>query len=165
MVEETIYSKDEVYKLLETVMDPEIPVISVVDMGIITDVLIHNDQVLVKMIPTFTACPAIQLMQQNIKDRLLKAGYANVEVVLDKDIRWNSDRVTEKGKKLLEEFKLGAPATHGGNVTEEMIAQSKCPYCGSTNTTINSLFGSTLCRSMHFCYDCKTKFERFKPVA
>jgi ring-1,2-phenylacetyl-CoA epoxidase subunit PaaD len=165
MVNNIFYNKESIFKILETVMDPEIPVISVVDMGIITDVQINTNHVLVKMIPTFTACPAIKLMQQNIKDSLLKAGYVNVSVEIDKDVRWNSDRVTEKGKKLLQDFKLGTPVTHGGEVTEEMISQSACPYCGSTNTTINSLFGSTLCRSMHYCYDCKTKFERFKPVA
>jgi ring-1,2-phenylacetyl-CoA epoxidase subunit PaaD len=165
MVKTDNINKDFIMSILEKVMDPEIPVISVVDMGMITDVVINNNSVLVKMIPTFTACPALKLMQQNIKDSIVNVGIENVQVELDKEVRWNSDLVSEKGKRLLEDFKLGAPVTHHGQITNEMITESKCPYCGSTNTTINSLFGSTLCRSMHFCYDCKMKFERFKPVA
>ncbi len=165
MVNAKIIDREFVMNILSKVMDPEIPVISVVDMGMITDVIISGEQVIVKMIPTFTACPALKLMQQNIYDNLLKSGLSQVEVLIDKEIRWNSDRVSEKGKKLLEEFKLGTPATHHGNVTEEMISKSKCPYCGSENTTMNSLFGSTLCRSTHYCFDCKMKFERFKPIA
>jgi ring-1,2-phenylacetyl-CoA epoxidase subunit PaaD len=165
MVNHLNINKEYVLSLLEKVMDPEIPVISVIDMGMITDVLINDNNVVVKMIPTFTACPAIQLIQSNIKLNLEQHGIPSVSVLLDKDVLWNSDRVTEKGKILLEDFKLGTPIKHNGIVTDDMIMNSVCPYCGSDNTTINALFGSTLCRSLHFCYNCKNKFERFKPVA
>ena len=154
----------DIYKVLATVMDPEIPVLSLVDLGMITDVKIAEDKITVVMLPTFTACPAIKYMQNDIMQKMKVAGYTKVEVIIDTENKWTSDRVSEKGKKALENFGLGTPPMHHGNISGEMIAQSKCPHCGSTNTTLNSLFGSTLCRSIHFCFDCKQSFERFKPM-
>lgn len=156
--------EEEILAALEDVKDPEIPFISVVELGIITAVEIDDDKVKVKMIPTFTACPAIKLMQQQIRDRVLAMDYKNVEVVIDPTIAWSSDRVSEAGIKKLEKFGLGTAHRHGGEFSFEDLSQSNCPHCGSNNTTMQSLFGSTLCRSMHFCFDCKQGFERFKPL-
>ena len=158
------FDKKTIYLILDTIMDPEIPVLSVLDLGMISDVIIANDNITVMMLPTFTACPAIKHLKDNIKKGLEKSGYKNVEVVLDNVTKWTSDRMREGAKEKLEKFGLGTPPVHNGNITNEMIEESKCPYCGSTNTTLNSLFGSTLCRSMHLCFDCKMKFERFKPI-
>lgn len=149
---------------LREVMDPEIPVLSVVDLGIIEDIIINEDSVIVMMLPTFTACPAIKIMQSQIREKVMSMGYANVEVKVDDAIAWNSDRMTEEGKQKLEAFGLGTPLHHGGEFDLSAIEHSKCPHCGSANTTMNSLFGSTLCRSMHYCFDCKQGFERFKPL-
>ncbi|MCY7361279.1 MAG: phenylacetate-CoA oxygenase subunit PaaJ [Ignavibacteria bacterium] len=160
----TAVLKEDIYSALESVMDPEIPVLSVLDLGMITDVIINDDKVTVMMLPTFTACPAIKYIQHNISSQLNAIGYKNVEVILDTENKWTSDRMREGAKEKLEKFGLGTPPVHHGAITNEMIEQSKCPYCGSTNTTLNSLFGSTLCRSMHLCFDCKMKFERFKPI-
>ncbi len=157
--------KEEILSALESVMDPEIPTLSVVDMGMVTDVIVgEDDSVTVKMIPTFTACPALRVIKDMMKTKVESLGYENVTVVVDETVTWNSDRITEKGKKLLEEFGLGSPQRHRGNFGLEEIAHSKCPHCGSVNTTLNSIFGSTLCRSTHYCFDCKQAFERFKPV-
>lgn len=163
-INNSIVTKYEIITALRGVMDPEIPVLSVVDLGIIGDVEVTDEMVKVKMIPTFTACPAIKMIQNQIREKILSLGFKNTEVEIDSSIPWTSDRITEEGKKKLEKFGLGIPNRHGGEFTIEDIAQSKCPHCGSSNTTMNSLFGSTLCRSIHFCFDCKQSFEKFKPL-
>lgn len=162
--ENKIISKEEILESLCEVMDPEIPVLSVVDLGIIGDVVIEDDAVTVKMIPTFTACPAIRIMQQQIKEKVLSLGFGEVTVIVDDSVSWNSDRMSEEGKRKLEKFGLGIPNRHHGEFSLKEIEHSKCPHCGSSDTTMNSLFGSTLCRSIHFCFSCKQGFERFKPL-
>ncbi len=166
MVNSTMYDTREavICASLQEVMDPEIPVLSVIDLGIIEDVIIHGDSVIVMMLPTFTACPAIKLLQSQIKEKVMSLGYGNVEVKVDDAIAWSSDRMTPEGKIKLEKFGLGTPLHHGGDFDLAAIEHSGCPHCGSANTTMNSLFGSTLCRSMHYCFDCKQGFERFKPL-
>jgi ring-1,2-phenylacetyl-CoA epoxidase subunit PaaD len=151
---------------LYDVKDPEIPVISVVDMGIITDVKVDEDAnaAQVKMTPTFVGCPAINYMQQQIKKTVEELGYDKVEVIVDFDKRWSSNLISEKGRKQLEEFRLSPPPKHEGNITNELLEKAKCPNCGSTHTTLNSPFGPTLCRALHFCIDCKQGFEQFKPL-
>jgi len=164
-MESVVLSKEEILHALESVMDPEIPTLSVVDMGMVTDIIVNdNKSVTVKMIPTFTACPALRMIKDMMKTKVESLGCENVTVLVDDTVTWNSDRITERGKKLLEEFGLGSPQRHRGSFGMEEIAHSKCPHCGSTNTTMNSVFGSTLCRSTHYCFDCKQAFERFKPV-
>ena len=145
-------------------MDPEIPTLSVINMGMITGVEETTAGVCVKMIPTFTACPALQVIKEMIKSKVESLGYENVEVQVDDSIIWNSDRITPNGKKLLENFGLGTPQRHAGKFGLEEITHSKCPHCESEDTTMNSIFGSTLCRSTHFCFSCKQAFERFKPI-
>jgi ring-1,2-phenylacetyl-CoA epoxidase subunit PaaD len=162
--ENAIAGKEEILESLREVMDPEIPVLSVVDLGIIEDVLIEDDAITVKMIPTFTACPAIKIMQQQIREKISSLGFEDVKVIVDDSVTWNSDRMSEEAKRKLEKFGLGIPNRHGGQFSLEEIEHSKCPHCGSSDTTMNSLFGSTLCRSIHFCFACRQSFERFKPL-
>lgn len=163
-IENKIISKEEILEALHEVMDPEIPTLSVIDLGMIGNINIEEEAVQVNLIPTFTACPAIKLLQQQIRDKVLSLGFANVEVVKDDSIIWNTNRISESGKKKLEQFGLGVPQRHAGNFSLEDIEHSSCPHCGSSNTTMNSLFGSTLCRSIHYCFDCRQSFERFKPL-
>src|SRR5712671_550421 len=137
-LENRITSKKEILEALHQVMDPEIPVLSVVDLGIIEDVVIEDDAVTVKMIPTFTACPAIKLMQQQIKEKISSLGFREVQVIVDNSVAWNSDRMSEEGKKKLQKFGLGIPNRHGGEFSLEEIEHSKCPHCGSSDTTMNS---------------------------
>lgn len=158
-------TEHKVRKALERVMDPEIPIVSVLDMGMITEVKIGSDnQVMVRMTPTFAGCPAIEVLKKSIHDTVMELGAKSVEVIVDYQTAWDSNRITEGGKLKLEKFGLGRPEYHEGDVTMEMVEHAKCPYCGSENTTLNSTFGSALCRSIHFCYDCSQTFERFKPV-
>src|SRR6478735_10407086 len=98
-LENKIATKEEILEALHHVMDPEIPVLSVVDLGIIEDVLIEDQSVTVKMIPTFTACPAIKLMQQQIKEKISSLGFEDTRVIVDQSVSWNSDRMSDEGKK------------------------------------------------------------------
>ncbi len=153
------------YKALKAVKDPEIPVISVVDLGIITGVSIDaEDKVVIQMTPTFAGCPAIEVMKSSIAKQVREEGYEEVTVEVEFKTNWNSNRITEKGKQQLVEFGLGKPDEHEGEVTMEMVEKAECPFCGSEDTDLQSAFGSALCRSIHYCHSCRQTFERFKPV-
>lgn len=158
--------KQKIYDLLRQVKDPEIPVLSVVDMGIITAVDINpaSSQVLVTMTPTFVGCPAIDVMKKNIVGELAASGFS-AEVKVDFETKWTSDRMTTEAKDKLEKFGLAPPPlTSDEDLTEEQLNNVRCPYCHSTDTTLRSAFGSTLCRAIRFCFHCKQGFEQFKPV-
>ncbi len=156
--------RKDAYKVLETVMDPEIPTLSVLDLGMITDVAVVEKNVNVKLLPTFVACPATSYIKKNIADALQKAGFEWVQVDLETEMNWTSDRISEVGRKKLEAFGLGAPVQIDGILELDVIERVACPHCGSNNTELRSMFGSTLCRSIHYCNDCKQGFERFKPL-
>ena len=145
-------------------MDPEIPTLSVIDLGMITGVTVSDDGVMVRLLPTFVACPATNYIRANITEALTKSGFANPKVEMETELSWSSDRVTPQGRKLLEAFGLGAPVQIDGVLSLDMIEHVDCPHCGSKNTEMRSMFGSTLCRSIHYCLDCKQGFERFKPL-
>lgn len=155
-----------IYDALQAVKDPEIPVISVVDMGIITGVEVDEEQHIatIKMTPTFVGCPAIKHMQNDVQKTVEAMGYKKVVVIVDFEKRWSSNLISERGRKQLEDFRLSPPPIFEGEVTNELLEKAKCPHCKSTNTSLNSPFGATLCRAIHFCYDCKQGFEQFKPL-
>jgi ring-1,2-phenylacetyl-CoA epoxidase subunit PaaD len=157
-------NQEDLMRVLATVMDPEIPTLSVIDLGMITEATASNGYAHVRLLPTFVACPATSYIRKSIEDALMSAGFKFVEVEMEDKISWTSDRVTQRGKKLLEEFGLGAPVQIDGVLSLDTIEHVDCPHCGSANTTLRSMFGSTLCRSIHYCNDCKQGFERFKPV-
>lgn len=160
-------AEEQIWQALQMVKDPEIPVISVVDLGIITSVSYTEPDGLaeVVMTPTFTACPATKYMQTEIEQCVAALPFVRqTRVTIDFSIPWNSNRITETGKQQLKTFGLAPPPKYTGELGIETIAQANCPHCGSANTSLNLLFGPTLCRSMHFCYDCRQAFEAFKPV-
>ena len=158
--------EQQILDALQAVKDPEIPTISVVDLGIITNIQCNqNGEAIVTMTPTFTACPAIKIMQHQIKETLDQLPFVTQsEVVVDYSTPWTSNRITERGRKQIEEHGLSSRDRYEGELTLEQIEKARCPHCGSTHTSLNVLFGATLCRSIHFCYDCKQSFEAFKPV-
>lgn len=164
MMQITITEAD-IWKLLETVKDPEIPTLSMVDMGIITKVEIRNhSEVYVEMTPTFTGCPAIKMMENMVSERLHDAGINQVTVTTTFDKPWNSNKLTERGLMCLKKHGLAPPPKHEGEITIELLEHVPCPFCGSTNTEMKSPFGPTLCRSLHYCNNCLQAFEQFKPV-
>ena len=147
---------------LQQVKDPEIPVISVVDLGIITEIRADENYARVTMTPTFVGCPAIDFMREQIKKRVLELGFEKVEVIVDREYKWSTNDISEKGKRLLKEFRLAPPPKISGELSLDNL-RSDCPHCGSSNTTLNTPFGSTLCRAIYRCNDCKQTFEQFKP--
>ncbi|UYQ92808.1 phenylacetate-CoA oxygenase subunit PaaJ [Chitinophaga horti] len=157
-------TKDHVYKALEQVMDPEVPVLNVLELGMITDISIADGYVRVDMIPTFAACPAVNYIRNNIKTVLEQALDCTVEVNVNKQITWNSNRISEAALEKLRTFGLAAPQRHNGDGYVELMSHTPCPHCSSTDTYLRSPFGSTLCRAMHYCKSCGNLFEQFKPV-
>jgi len=146
------------------VTDPEIPVLSVVDMGIISDVRIEGDHIIVDVTPTFVGCPALDVIRQDIRRAALETGETDVTVRFVYDPPWTSDRITEEGRRKLLKFGLAPPGQRCGEHQTPDLNQTPCPYCGSTETDLESLFGPTLCRSIHYCRTCLQSFEHFKAV-
>ena len=159
-----IPTEEYIYTLLEKVMDPEIPFLSVLDLGMITGVMIDDrGAVTVKFIPTYNACPATRYIQNMIREDIKKAGIENIEVVIDTDVNWDSNRINDKGRAALAKAAI-TPPQRTDDVTPEQIEAARCPHCGSDDTTMKTMFGSTLCRSQHFCFGCMQWFEKFKPM-
>lgn len=154
-----------IWRALEAVTDPEIPVISVVDMGIIADVRVDDRRVAVDMTPTFVGCPALDVIRENIRSAVHALGEQDVEVNVVFDPPWSSDRITEEGRRKLKAFGLAPPVRPcAGAPLAASLEQVPCPHCNSTHTEVESFFGPTLCRSIHYCRDCLQSFEHFKPV-
>lgn len=158
------HTEDDIWKALEEVMDPEIPTISMVDLGIISGVSLSDSEASITMIPTFSGCPALKVMEEMVKEKIESLGIEKVDVHTNFDIPWTTDRITEKGRKALLKHGLAPPPVHDGYVELSMLSDVECPYCGSRNTEMKTPFGPTLCRSMHYCNNCLNAFEQFKPV-
>ncbi len=155
-----------VWQALEEVKDPEIPAISVVDLGIIIDISATEDgEVTIRMTPTFSGCPALQLIQFQVRKKARETeGVMNAEVQVDFDTQWSSNRISDKGRKAIKEFGLAPPARYEDDLDVETIRDVACPFCDSEDTVLKSAFGSTLCRAIHYCNTCEQAFEQFKPL-
>ncbi|MBO3700220.1 1,2-phenylacetyl-CoA epoxidase subunit PaaD [Roseivirga sp. E12] len=158
-------TNDIVKEWLDEVKDPEIPVLSLNDLGVITGIDIdHQGKVTVDMTPTFTGCPAMDVMKQDVLDVLEKRGVSDYDVNISFKTQWNSNMISEKGRKALKDFGLAPPPQHDMIVDIDIIERANCPHCGSENTEMKTPFGPTLCRSMHYCHSCLQAFEQFKPI-
>lgn len=153
-------TREQVLDWLRAVKDPEIPTVSVVDLGIITEVETGPDGVRVEMIPTFSGCHALGFMQINVEERLREMGLERVEVKVNRNRAWSSDLLTEAGRQGLRAHGLSLPPLSADGPDEP----AECPKCASRNTRMLSPFGPTLCRAIHHCNDCLETFEQFKPV-
>jgi ring-1,2-phenylacetyl-CoA epoxidase subunit PaaD len=155
---------DEVYAWLEEVKDPEIPVLSLVDLGVITYVVVDEEKVTVEMTPTFVGCPAMEYMKSEVEGVLKNRGVKDIEVNITFRKPWSSDMISEKGKKSLKQFGLAPPPSTKVFTDLEILETAICPRCEGTNTELKSPFGPTLCRAIFYCNTCKEAFEQFKPV-
>lgn len=155
---------ETIWQALQEVKDPEIPVVSVVEMGIVRDVTLSADAVQITITPTFAGCPALHVMRSEIKDRLACLGASSVHVETALHPPWSSDWITESGRHKLKDFGLAPPPRHGGNVPVTFYEPVACPYCDSQDTTIKNTFGPTLCRAIYYCNDCRQPFEQFKAL-
>ena len=158
-----------VWEELANLPDPEIPAISVVDLGVIGSVAASGDRVRIKLLPTFVGCPAIGVMQQQIGERMGALGL-EVDVVVSYDPPWTSDRISPAGREALRRSGFAPPAPMPAGPALGMLDElavlpiAECPYCGSRNTTMDNPFGPTLCRAIYHCEDCRQPFEQFKRV-
>jgi ring-1,2-phenylacetyl-CoA epoxidase subunit PaaD len=165
-------TKEQILVALHDVKDPEIPKLSVVDLGVITDIEIQPDNngkatnVLITITPTFAGCPALTVMKEDIKTKLEslpEIDTAEVKVSFDK--QWSSDMISEEGRRILKESGFAPPHVLGNDLVQiEILMDAECPLCGSKDTELRNSFGPTLCRAIHYCNNCKQAFEQFKPV-
>ncbi|KAA3659869.1 MAG: phenylacetate-CoA oxygenase subunit PaaJ [Chloroflexi bacterium] len=157
-------SIQEIWNALNEVPDPEIPVISLVEMGIVRQVRLLADGVEVTITPTFSGCPALKVMEEEIAAKLRDIGCEQVTVKTTLSPPWTSDWITDAARDKLKAFGLAPPTKHGGDIQITFFEPVACPYCDSDNTTIKNSFGSTLCRAIHYCNNCQQPFEQFKPL-
>lgn len=150
--------------LLQHVKDPEIPAISVVELGVVRSVDVDADgKAIVTITPTYTGCPAMDVMAADIKKELLEAGVPAVEVKMSLSPAWTTDWITETGKRKLKTYGIAPPEkTADIRALKGEQPVVACPQCGSTNTVMLSLFGSTACKALWKCNDCLEPFDQFK---
>jgi len=161
-----VVTADEVWAALAEIPDPEIPVISVVDLGVVRGVRVEDERVHVEFTPTFLGCPALEVMRDQMAARIAELGAEpEVEVVLDDS--WSTDRITPAGREKLREAGFAPPAPREAappTLVQLTTAAFRCPYCGSTETRLENIFGPTPCRSLRYCESCRQPFEQFKTI-
>lgn len=165
MVTEKNRSVDAIWKILKDIPDPEIPVLTVLDLGIVRDVLLHNDEVEVIITPTYSGCPAMDMIAMNIRLALLENGFKNVRVTTVLSPAWTTDWMSEEGKKKLKEYGIAPPNPRQQVCNNDLFAPHEavqCPHCNSYHTHRISEFGSTACKALYQCDDCKEPFDYFK---
>jgi ring-1,2-phenylacetyl-CoA epoxidase subunit PaaD len=157
---------DDVWAALAEIADPEIPVISLVDLGVIRDVAVDGGRVHVEFTPTFMGCPALEVMRDRMAERIEElGGEPDIDVVLDDS--WSTDRITPAGREKLRAAGFAPPAPRAAGAPQLVQLQRsgfRCPYCGSTETRLENLFGPTPCRSLRYCASCRQPYEQFKTI-
>lgn len=162
-----------VWNALAEVHDPEIPVLSLVDLKIIRSVKVDGEKVHVVMTPTFSGCPALNVMKQEVENRLIALGFIHVQVEFTYSVPWKTDMLDESTREKLRAFGIAPPVQlvlpqspegRKANLEHALEQPVPCPFCGSENTKLDSFFGATLCKQLFFCDSCHQSFDRFKPV-
>ena len=156
----------EVWAALDEIADPEIPVISLVDLGVIRNVQVDGDRVRVELTPTFLGCPALEAMRRALEDKVASLG-GEPEVAVIQDDSWSTDRISAVGREKLRAAGFAPPAPRAAGTTTLVQLQSRafrCPYCGSQETRLENIFGPTPCRSIRWCESCRQPFEQFKTI-
>lgn len=161
--------EQRIWQALAEIPDPEIPAISLVDLGVIGEVRVDGAGRLahVELLPTFVGCPAIEVMRQQIGERLTELGIAErVEVEVSFATPWTSERISHAGRERLRRSGFAPPVMTSGDGLDELavLPIAECPFCGSRNTTLENAFGPTLCRAIYHCSACRQPFEQFKRI-
>jgi ring-1,2-phenylacetyl-CoA epoxidase subunit PaaD len=153
-----------IYKVLSQVTDPEIPVLTIEDLGVLRDVEWEDDKLVVTITPTYSGCPAMGMIEKEIHSTLKEAGFENVLVKTSLSPAWTTDWLSEAGRNKLEEYGI-APPLHASADKKILLGKNsriRCPRCKSENTEMKSQFGSTACKALYVCKDCKEPFDYFK---
>ncbi len=157
---------EAVWAALDEIPDPEIPVISLVDLGVIRDVTVDGDHVRIEFTPTFLGCPALDAMTRALEASVASLG-AEPEIAVIMDGSWSTDRISVSGREKLRAAGFAPPAPRSAGPTTLVQLQSRafrCPYCSSTETRLENIFGPTPCRSIRWCESCRQPFEQFKTI-
>jgi len=151
---------EQVWAAFEEIPDPEIPVVSLVDLGVIRSVDVHDGHVRVEFTPTFLGCPALEVMKRALEESVRGLG-AEPQVQVVNDDSWGTDKITPEGREKLRAAGFAPPAPRLVQLQSQV---HRCPYCGSTETKLENLFGPTPCRSLRYCTSCRQPFEQFKTI-
>jgi ring-1,2-phenylacetyl-CoA epoxidase subunit PaaD len=158
-------TSEQVWAALDEVDDPEIPIVSLVDLGVVRDVHVDGNHVHVEFTPTFLGCPALEVMRDRMAAKIAELGAEpDVEVIADDS--WSTDRITPAGREKLRAAGFAPPAPREATAPTLLQLRKgfRCPYCGSTETRLDNLFGPTPCRSIRYCESCRQPFEQFKTI-
>ena len=159
-------TESQVWEALAEIPDPEIPVISLVELGVIRDVEVKDGHVRVDFTPTFLGCPALEVMREAMAERILALG-AEPDVRVLTDDSWSTDRITPEGRGKLRASGFAPPTPRGlgpPTLVQLQATGFRCPYCGSSDTALENIFGPTPCRSLRYCRSCRQPFEQFKTL-
>jgi ring-1,2-phenylacetyl-CoA epoxidase subunit PaaD len=163
------FRKEDILKLLDDVCDPEIPVLSIIDLGIVRSLEItpqpdHSNNITITITPTYSGCPAMDVIAFNIRMKLLQHHFKDVIINQRLSPAWSTDWMTQKGKDKLKVYGIAPPQKNKQRLNKlfETAEPVACPQCNSTNTRLISEFGSTACKALHQCNDCKEPFDHFK---
>jgi ring-1,2-phenylacetyl-CoA epoxidase subunit PaaD len=166
MVGEVNIKEETILEILSTVMDPEVPVLSIIDLGIVRNVEISaSNQIQIKITPTYTGCPATDVINMNIRLALMENGFSNVEIKNVLSPAWTTDWMSEAGKQKLKAYGIAPPNPKQIVCTTDIFQEEEaiqCPHCNSYNTQLISRFGSTACKALYKCNDCLEPFDYFK---
>ena len=162
----TSFSKQQIIDILSTIPDPEIPVINIKELGVLRDVEITGDECTVYITPTYSGCPAMKMIEDQIKEELKKIGIVKVKVNMIYSPAWTTDWITDEAKEKLRQYGIAPPL--GTTVDKGVLLGKKkniaCPQCGSTDVEMISQFGSTACKALYRCISCKEPFDYFKCI-
>ncbi|HEY0040080.1 MAG TPA: 1,2-phenylacetyl-CoA epoxidase subunit PaaD [Flavisolibacter sp.] len=157
-------TEEQLWHILEEVKDPEVPVLSIIDLGIVRDVKVENEKISIIITPTYSGCPAMDVISMDIRLKLIEKGYRNVVIQQQLSPAWTTDWMTSEGKEKLKAFGIAPPNPKQQFCTSEMFREEaiECPRCLSYHTEVISQFSSTACKAMYRCLDCKEAFDYFK---
>ena len=156
-------TENDIWQILKEVPDPEVPVLNLLDLGIIRDVNLNEDEIEVIVTPTYSGCPATSMINMAIKMKLIERGFNNIKITNQLSPAWTTDWMTEEGKQKMKAYGIAPPTNNPS--TDALFSDEQnieCPQCGSFNTRLISQFGSTACKAMYQCNDCHEPFDYFK---
>jgi ring-1,2-phenylacetyl-CoA epoxidase subunit PaaD len=155
---------DRIWQALNTISDPEIPVVTLVELGIVREVQVERETVVITITPTFAGCPAMHFMREEIFEKLSTIGVEKIEVRTSLNPPWTSEWLSDEVRAKINRFGIAPPPHHTGDIEFKLMEVVTCPYCGSKDTVMDNPFGPTLCQSLHYCRTCQQSFQRFKPL-
>jgi len=156
-----VLTVQDVWNCLESIKDPEVPALSIVELKIARGVHVDGDKATVEISPTFVGCPALELIAGSIHEKLLGMGFKTVDINKSYTAQWSTDMLDETAREKLQTFGI-APPDLAGSVSIEV--PTVCPYCKSTETQLENPFGATLCKQLYYCNSCRQSFEKFKTL-